>query len=120
MKLWPATKTIVSSYCISRLCSSYLCREFTQTNSQAKTAVSSLTANSPMIHVKPRRGRIMMKALTRSLHVHMYSPQCLVYCTTRIYSSCLNLCYIWGYIYIAHNRDEGPYICTYIHIYKRR
>ena len=37
------------------------------TKSQAKTVVSSLTANSPMIQVKPRRGRRMMKALKSSL-----------------------------------------------------
>ena len=37
------------------------------TKSQAKTIVSSLTANNPTIQVKPRRGRRMRKALKSSL-----------------------------------------------------
>ena len=37
------------------------------TKSQAKTIVSSLTANNPTIQVKPRRGRRIRKALNSSL-----------------------------------------------------
>ena len=38
------------------------------TKAVAKATVSSLTANTPITHVKPRRGRIIMKALKSFLH----------------------------------------------------
>ena len=43
------------------------------TKSQARTTVSSLTANSPTIQVNPRRGRRMMKALKSSLCKEVHS-----------------------------------------------
>ena len=89
MKLWPATKIIVSSYCISRLYS-YL--EGIDTDEQpSKNSCVFIDCKQPMIHVKPRRGRMMMKALTRSLHVHKYSGYIQI--PTYVYQYSMNMYY---------------------------